>query len=150
MSQIKDAIELTPADLEDFPVWEFIYDDELGESMVKPVLDLPLKDFDDHLIGTPVRLANGILVPSLIGNVHVGSAAKTREYMDTSIYHNGQWFHLARFRDVDIDRRGPAALAAFLNLDINDVFPISYDFRAYCTGDSPALAGTIDKELKKG
>jgi hypothetical protein len=53
---------------------------------------------------------------------------------------------MARYHDYDSRQRGPAALARFLGLRVNAVFPITYDIRKFSRGNDAALAGTIQKE----
>jgi len=63
-----------------------------------------------------------------------------------SIERNGQWFDLARYHDIDYVDHGPDALARFLELPVDDVFPITYDVRKYVKGESSTLVGTVPKE----
>ena len=63
--------------------------------------------------------------------------------MTISIERGGRWFHLARYHDFDANERGPQQLAAFLDLTIEDVFPISYDLLPHVNGDAKALRGVI-------
>jgi hypothetical protein len=71
IENIKPAESLTVADFQAHPVWEFLNDDEIGETMVQPVEMIPVKTLDNRLIGTQVRLANGSQVWALIGNFDV-------------------------------------------------------------------------------
>jgi hypothetical protein len=82
-------------------------------------------------------------------NVDVGNPRSTKEFLFLSIKNSGQWFHLARYFDFDFAGSGPDALAHFLGLPVEDVFPISYSINRYVTGDSPALSGTIEKEPRE-
>jgi hypothetical protein len=59
IENIKPAESLTVADFEAHPVWEFLNDDEIGETMVRPVEKLPVETLDNRIVGTQVRLANG-------------------------------------------------------------------------------------------
>jgi hypothetical protein len=56
---------------------------------------------------------------------------------------------MARYHDFDCDQRGPAALANFLGLKIEQVFPILYDVSDCCLGDPSVISGGIPKEPKK-
>ena len=58
------------------------------------------------------------------------------------IHRDGAWFDLARYFDPDPVERGPEALAHFLGLPVDEVFPISFDVREYVEGQPPALAYT--------
>jgi hypothetical protein len=81
---IKPAESLTVADFQAHPVWEFLNDDEIGETMVQPVEKLPVETLDNRLIGTQVRLANGSLVWALIGNFDVTNPRATQHFLTLS------------------------------------------------------------------
>jgi hypothetical protein len=80
------------------------------------------------------------------GNINPDDPRQTQHVLVLSIERNGEWFHLARYHDFDFDRRGPDALSRFLDLPIDEVFPISYDIRELAHGDPTALAGRVLKE----
>jgi hypothetical protein len=145
-SQFKDVDDLTEADLNKFPVWEFLNQDQKSELAVRPVKTTPVKNLDGRVVGTQVRLANGGNVPALIGNVAVNDPHSTKHFLTISIFRSGKRFTMARYHDFDWNRRGPQALADFLEMGIEDVFPISYDLRPLCVGDPAALVGTIEAE----
>ena len=143
---IKPAESLTVADFKAHPVWEFLNDDEIGETMARPVEKLPVETLDDRLVGTQVRLANGLEVWGLFGNFDVTNPRATRHFLALSIERGGKWFHLARYHDFDFASRGPEALARFLGLGVEDVFPITVDVRRYVRGDPKALTPVVLKE----
>jgi len=59
IENIKPVESLTVADFQAHPVWEWLNDDEIGETMLQPVGKLPVESLDNRLIGVQVRLANG-------------------------------------------------------------------------------------------
>jgi hypothetical protein len=144
--------EFDDMDLNDFrvsPVWEFANDRESeGVLPVRPVLDLPARTLSNRFVGTKVCLANGQCLPAIVGNVSESDAYRTHHFLSLNLY-KGKWFCLARYHDIDSEQHGPAALAAFLGLPIQDVFPIAYDIRDHCAGSAAALAGTIEAEPKE-
>jgi len=146
IENIKPAESLTVADFEAHPVWEFLNDDEIGETMVRPVEMIPVETLDNRIVGTRVRLANGLEVWGSFGNFDVKNPRATRHFLDLSIERSGKWFYLARYHDVDFTSRGPEALARFLGLGVDDVFPITVDVRRYVRGDAPALTTIVLKE----
>jgi hypothetical protein len=146
IENIKPAESLTVADFQAYPVWEFLNDDDIGETMVQPVEELPVGNLDNRLIGAQVRLANGSLVWALIGNFDVSNPRSTQHFLTLSIEHDGKRFHLARYHDVGFPEEGPEALARFLGLHVDDVFPISVDVRRYVRGDPAALTAVVLKE----
>jgi hypothetical protein len=96
-----------------------------------------------------VRLANDAEVWALIENVDATDPRRTQHFLSLSIFRDGQCFTLARYHDVDADKRGPQALAAFLALPIDRVFPISYDVSRFSKGNPAALTGRIEKEPRE-
>jgi len=116
IENIKPAESLTGADFKAHPVWEFLNDDEIGETMARPVEKIPVETLDNRIIGTPVRLANGLEVWGLFGNFDVKDPRATQHILALSIERSGEWFHLARYHDFDFTGRGPEALARFLGL----------------------------------
>jgi hypothetical protein len=146
---IKRVEDLAVADLRRFPVWEYANDDEKGETAVQPVRKLPVKNLNGRLVGTQVRLANSTEVWAMIGNVEVNTPRVTQHFLTLSVFQNGRWFVMARYHDFDVRERGPQALAAFLGLRIDEVFPISYDISRFSLGDPAALIGMIEKEPRE-
>jgi hypothetical protein len=146
IENIKPAETLTVADFKVHPVWEFLNDDEIGETMARPVEKLPVETLDGRIVGTQVCLANGSEVWGLFGNFNVKNPRLTQHILALSIERGGEWFHLARYQDVDFTSRGPEALARFLDLDVDDIFPITVDVRRYVRGDPAALTAIVLKE----
>ncbi len=149
IENIKPAESLTVADFKAHPVWEFLNDDEIGETMVQPVEKLPVESLDNRLVGTQVRVANGQQVWGLFGNFDVECPRSTQHFLTFSIERGGKWFHLARYFDFGFATHSPEALARFLGLGVDDVFPISVDVRRYVRGDPAALALTVPKEPRE-
>jgi len=148
--QIKKVEALTIADLKRFPVWQYTNDDEkFGEMGVRPIKKIPVRNLNGCIVGTQVRLANGVAVWAMIGNLDSADSRSTQHFLTLSICRDGRWFHMARYFDFDFEERGPQVLADFLGLEIEDVFPISYDIRRYCTGESSALVASIEKEPRE-
>lgn len=142
------AEKLTPLHFQKCPVWTFLNNDARGETMVKPLSKLPVRDLDSCLIGTQVLLANGQRVNALIGNIESRDAKRTRLAISLTFFKGAQKFDLARCFDPDYDDRGPEALSRFLNLPVNEVFPISYDLTEFSEGTIEALKGKIENAPK--
>jgi hypothetical protein len=148
-NEYKKAEDLKVADFEKAPVWEFVNDDELGETVMVPTKKLPVESLAGRLIGTMVQLANGDVVWGLLGNIDPESPKHTEIFIHLSIAKGAKWFHSARYWDFDDSTNGPELLANFLGLKVDDVFPISYDVTKYAKGNASALAGKILKEPKE-
>jgi len=146
IENIKPVESLTVADFEAYPVWEYLNDDEIGETMVQPVEKIPVESLDNRVLGFQIRLANGLQVWASIGNFDVTNLRATQHFLILSIERSGEWFHLARYQDFDFADRGPEALSRFLGLGVADAFPISVDVRRYVRGNPAALTATVLKE----
>jgi hypothetical protein len=148
-NQFKRVENLTVADLEAFPVWEYANEDEKGETVVRPIRRTPVKTLVGRLIGTRIRFANGTGAWATIENVDESNERLTQHFLTLTVFDEGRSFTMARYHDVDRDERGPQALAAFLGLGVDDVFPISYDISQACVGEPACLVGKIDKEPRE-
>jgi len=146
MIPMKDVQDLVPEDFRLFPVWEFAIDMEdllESETVARPVLDLPLNDMGNRILGTQVRLANGARIWVKMGNLRLNEPAENERDLGISLFINGGWFHLARPTDSDQETHGPAALASAIGLRVDEIFPISYDVSASCVGDPRVIRGAI-------
>jgi hypothetical protein len=81
-----------------------------------------------------------------LGNVDSENARLNQHFLTISIERDGRWFHLARYHDRDYDSRGPQALAGFLGLKVDEIFPIAFDLRPVARGSPDALTGVVSKE----
>ncbi len=143
--------QLTPGDLARHPVWEYAHDEESvegrDETWVRPVTRLPISDADNRVIGTTVRLSGGRELVATLGNLDVARPDKTRQFLVLMVYGPGDTsFGLARYFDPWFERCGPAALAAFLGLPLDEIFPIAYDVSALVTGDPRCTQGVVTLE----
>jgi hypothetical protein len=147
IKNIKPFEALTVADFQAHPVWEWLNDDEIGERLMQPVEELPVDTLDNRLIGAQVLLANGLRKWALIGGFEVNNPRATQHVLGLSINHSGKWFELARYFDVGFSsHHGPEALARFLGLHVDDIFPITVDVRRYVRGDPAELIAIVQKE----
>lgn len=137
------------SDLERHPVWESILDDEADELSVFPVRQVPVAHLEGRFVGTRVQLANGDLHWAMLFHLDANDPRKTEQFLSLRIERNGQWFDLARYWDVDYRRSGPEAVASFLGLPLEEIYPIRYDVREYSMGDPVALAGEVPKEPRE-
>jgi hypothetical protein len=146
IEHLKPIESLTAADLLAHPVWQYTNRDGACETFVRAVKRLPVKNLTGKVIGTQVRLANGRQVWALLGNLDVSNPKLTEHFLTLSIERDGDWFALARYHDFDYTDCGPDALARFLGLNIDEVFPICFDVRSFAVGDPAALVGCARKE----
>lgn len=148
---VKLVIDLTPTDFKAHPIWDLRGEDKkTGETFVSPVEDLPVTDLGNRIIGLQVTLNNGRTVWGLMGNVHLDNLRRTEQFLSMSIFCDGALFHLTRYFDTGLSVRfGPEALAKFLDMNVDDVFPIKYDLRPYVDGNSPPVFGSIPKEPRE-
>ena len=145
----KSAGSLTVTDLAITPVWEFTNGEGVDELLVRPVCKLPVPSLTGKIIGTRVGLSNGSYRWALIGNIDATNPRMTEHFLTLSLERKGRWFGLARYHDHDFADRGPEALSGFLGLQVDDVFPIAFDVRAYALGHAESLEGSIRKEPRE-
>lgn len=143
---IKPIEDLTDFDLKQYPIWQYVNDDRFGETMVRPVRKFPVVNFSNRVVGDYVNFSNGFKVLGLIGNVDVKNTKLTEHFLTLSILKEGTWYSLPRYHDFDYSERGPSALAEFLGLNVDDIYPISFDIRRFSAGNEAVLAGYIAKE----
>ena len=86
---------------------------------------------------------------ALIYNVMPESARQMEHLLTLSIEHAGKWFDLARYHDIDYTNGSPEALARFLGLVVDEIFPISFDLRPYVEGDPAVLQGNVLREPRE-
>jgi hypothetical protein len=145
----KPVTDLTPDDLARFPVWEYDTDAESlpgrDESWVVPVPGLPVGSLSDRVVGVSLRLGGREWV-GLLGNIDLDDPRATREFATLSVWRSGSWFHLARYFDIDRERRGPTQLAEHLGLPVGEVFPVWYDLSGVAAGHPDVIRGRIDAE----
>jgi hypothetical protein len=148
-----DKTKLLPliqvSDLEQHPVWETILDDEADDPSDFPVDPLPVTNLDSRFVATRVRLANEKQVWAMLFNVDLTDSRKTEHLVQLRIENNGEWFWLARYWDSDFEQSGPDALAQFLGLSVDEVFPIQYDLTGLATGLPSVIKGQIPKEPRE-
>jgi hypothetical protein len=89
IENIKPVETLTVADLEAHPAWECLNDDEIGETMVRPVEKIPVESLDNRVVGAQVRLANGSQVWASFGNFDVTNPRAIQHFLDISIERSG-------------------------------------------------------------
>ena len=142
----KLVTSLRVSDLERHPVWEFVLEPNVDDTAVRPVERLPVATLMGKVVGTRVRLANGNHQWGTVCNLDTRNAELNEHFVTLSLEREGRWFHLARYHDFDYPDRGPEAVARFLGLSVDEIFPISYDVREYVEGKPVTLAGTILKE----
>src|SRR5262249_15045336 len=150
MSGLKKAEELTVEDLKAYAVWEFTNSDEdVGETVVRPVKKTPVNTLGGRVVGVQVTLANSSARWALIGNIDAHDARLTQHFLSLVVFDGVKFFTMVVYFDFKSETRGPRALADFLQLAVDAVFPISYDVSRHCVGEPAALIGKIEKEPRQ-
>lgn len=149
----RQLFEVPVCELLRHAIWEFdLAHEGMGEqdeSWVIPVEELPVSSLLNRVVAAYVVLANAMRVPSVLSNVSLDSARATEQFVCLSVARDERWFHLARYFDVDYVSKGPEALAQFLSMPIDEVFPISYDLVGIVVGPSDVLKGEIRNEPRE-
>lgn len=130
MKIAKSFSDITLNDIKRYPIWEYIYDDELypDETWIRPVKHIPVKSLDNCIIGLQVKIANGEYFWAILEQIDLQDSRMTQQFLSINIYFHSKWIPLARYFDLNFDRFGPRQVAECLGLPIDDVFPIDYDF----------------------
>ncbi len=149
MKNMKPIEALEVSDLQAHAVWQYANVDGTNETLVRPIKRLPVARLTGRVVGTRVKLADGACIWALLGNIDESNARLTEHFLTLSVFQDRRWFTLARYHDFDYGENGPDALARFLGLSIEHVFPIAYDIQQYVKGNSAALAGLIPKEPRE-
>lgn len=137
---LKKTDDISVDDFAISPIWEYL---NWEDNQVQPVHALPVESLLNRIVGVEVQLKNGERTWAALSRISLNNARRTQEFLVAWFEREGEWFELARYHDVDYDRRGPYQLASFLGLPIDDVFPIEYDITAVAIGDPSVLRGII-------
>jgi hypothetical protein len=141
---------LTAKDFAQYPVWRFCDDDSPDETHVEPERQFPVERTDGCIVGCHIRLANQGMLAGFLGNLDITNRRLTEHFLTLSVFRqDGVIFHLARYHDFDADQRGPEALAVFLGLPIQAVFPITYEVSGKALVSSDIIHGIIVAEPKE-
>ena len=117
------------------------------ETYVRPLNQLPVNSLDSRVVSTLLTLANGQKVLGVLGNLDLSDSKLTLHFLDVSIFDSSEkLFHLARYHDVDYAGHGPMALAKFLRLPVEEVFPIHFDISDVAVGKPDCIRGNILRE----
>jgi hypothetical protein len=144
--QMKPVEKINVTDISNYPVWEYATN---GETIVRPVCDSTVNSLQNRIVGTIVKLANGKRLWAILSGISLKDRRSTEHFLTLSIEKDGAWFHLARYFDVDYDKRNPRRLAEFLGLHVSDVFPIEYDLSEVVDADVVLLKGSVPFEPKE-
>ena len=142
----KEVEELSEADIERFPVWEF---SSSGDTIVHPVENVPVSDLDGRLLGTMLKFSDGSRCCGTISNFDMHNRLINEHFITASFLKEGRWFTLARYHDADFASRGPRQLSRFLGISPDEIFPIEYDLTRLCVGDASILKGRLYPEPKE-
>jgi hypothetical protein len=140
---MKPVEKLSVDDLSAHPVWEYV---AAGDTSVRPVDNLPIDSLRNRVVGTRVRLANATKLWAILSGISFKNRRFTANFLTLSIENDGKWFHLARYFDIDFDKRDPKHLAEFLGLPLSGVFPIEYDISELVSTDPDLAKGHVPLE----
>jgi hypothetical protein len=143
---VKPADQLSQADFTQHRIWGFV--DEMEEDLpdetyMRPVAELPVASLGSRVVGAQLILTNGQQVFGMIGNIELADPVSTEHFLTITIFHHGERFDLARYHDVDYEQRSASALANFLGLPQNSVFPIHFDISDVAIGSPDCLRRSI-------
>jgi hypothetical protein len=142
--------QIEPEELLSIGVWRFTRCTSGDDTAVVPVRTIPVRSLKGQIAVTHISLANGRRVVGAIGNLDLERPELNEHFLTLSVFdQNGRVIHLARYHDLDVVENGPAALAVFQGLRVEDVFPIAFDL-SHLVSVAPASAvGQIRDEPSK-
>ena len=104
----------------------------------------------NRIVGVTLHLANGAEVDGMLCNITLDDLRHTEQFRCVAAFlDDGSIFHLARYYDAEYDRHGPMALAEHLGIELDEVFPISYDISDIATGRPDVVVGQIPLEPRE-
>ena len=147
---VKKAVtRLDVKDFQNHPVWKYLWgeSDKKGDTLVEPAQPLPVKRLSSqYVVCTPVRLANGSQFWAMIENITTNNPQSTAHFIVLCVVKDGRRIFLGRYFDPWYDDMSPENFAKSLGMNVDDVFPISYDVQPYVEEQSPSHTGLIPKE----
>ena len=140
----KDVAELTEDDIGDHPVWEYVSDhDHLAETIMTPVVELPITHLVGRVVGTHVVLACGVRCPAILGGLDLRDPELNKYSLQISFIKGATQIFFAADSGICCSA---SEVAHFLGHEVEDVFPISYDISRHCVGNSASLSGSIPSQ----
>jgi hypothetical protein len=144
MERMKPVHELVVSDFNCSPVWQY-EDDESGELTVRTVQNYPISSLENRVVGAKIAFANGLESWALIANFDLFDKKKNRHFLSLTFFDGDeQVYTLPRYFDVGYERAIQSELSGALQLEIAEIFPISFDLTSIVIGDSSILSGFID------
>jgi hypothetical protein len=141
MTTAKAASTLTLEDALAHPVWRYKEEEALlpgeDESWVEPVDVDTVADAYGHFFVTSAKLANGTSETVLVGSTEPLDPQYNEQVQFFVFFRPGQ-----QIRWHPIEQPG-VALAQFLGLEPQHVFPFKFDIRRYLVGDPSALERAV-------
>ena len=142
----KSITEITVRDIKKCPVWRFTNDSATNDLEVESIANEAFSNLSGLVIGAKVTFSDGSQHWALLQNVSLAGQKVNDHFLMITIHHDGEWFSLARYHDVNVKKQGPEGLAAFIGMPIANIFPIEYDLRDALKSDSLSLVGVIREE----
>lgn len=144
--------DLVEADLSRSVLWKYL-PSRGGRLLVRAVKAKKNESLKGYLISGQFRLTNGLLFWGLLDGIDLELPRHSLHNRGLRLLlPDGGWFELANYNDSDDVKliRGPDALASKIGLNVDEVFPVSFDFRVRADCDSPLLFGTFEPNPEWG
>lgn len=148
MPVAKSFPQLTAEDLVALSVWRHKAGDNLGlgedESWVEPVTELPVSDAFDHYFAVVVTFADGTNEKALVGKTEPSSPQineKNQLFVFFRATNQHHWTNNPPWYKPEI--ADPAALAAFVDRAVDEVFPFTYDLNSQLVGHPQVLRRAV-------
>ena len=151
MPEAKPTHKITPSDLERYPVWVFDLANEglpgRDETWMVPVENLPVSSLECCGCLANATLACGRKVIASLWNIHLESLSETQQFGRISLWLDDRWWQLSERSFISdsrtLETHLPIDLASKLGLELQAVFPISYDISEHVNGPPEITRGKI-------
>jgi hypothetical protein len=144
MTLLKDVGQLTEADIRVHPVWEFnTVREEMGETVMSPITNLPVKHLIGRLVGTEVVLACGVTWPALLGSLDLQDPAPNEHLLTITFMKGLERCHFGMDPCISVSAQ---SVAKFLGYSVEQIFPIHFDISEWCIGHTKSVRGSILQE----
>jgi hypothetical protein len=135
--------DLTVADVTNYPIWRFTNANPDDDHEIETVNEHSFRNLSGLIIASEVEFGDSSKHLALHQNVSLGGQKVNDHFLSLTVNRDGDWFPLARYHDVSIEKYGPRHLADFMGKAVSDVFPIKYDLREVLNSDSARLVGFV-------
>jgi hypothetical protein len=128
-------------------LWRYVPARDDGQLRVRPIQRSRVGMFQGVLISGKVSFSGGLSFWGMLDGISLDSPRFSfHNKVLRLMLHNCEWFELAKYNDPEAIKasRGPAVLSEKLGLSLNEIFPISFDFRRQAQCENSLFVGSFE------